>query len=372
MTKEVETENPAVMSERESRIQKPQSPILRPLALAFRAGVELRIAAYRRGWLKTRRLDRPVISVGNLTVGGTGKTPLVEWLAKSLLRQGRKPGILSRGHGRRRGADIIVIEPRLGRDPDPRSVGDEPALLARSLPEVPIIVGAERYQAGRIAEERFSVDVHLLDDGFSHLALDRDVDVVILDSTEELSDQALLPAGRLREPFSALTRADFVILTRTELSDPRPLEARLRRIGPQASIFRGRTNLCRLVEVPSGGTLTPEALQGRPVYAFCGIGNPGAFFRDLAAWGFSAAGQQSFRDHHVYSASELKLLGVRARDLGAVAMLTTEKDAMNFPAVWQSDVPVVCCAIQTEIGEAQAFEEAVLASLESGSQGMRT
>src|SRR5207245_1651713 len=147
----------------QSKIQNPKSKILAPLAAGFGLGVALWAAAYRRGWLKTRRLNRPVVSVGNLTVGGTGKTPLVEFLAKCLLKRGRKPAILTRGYGRRDSGRILALEPRPGRVADPGEVGDEPALLARALRGVPIIVGADRYQAGRLAEERFDVDVHLLD-----------------------------------------------------------------------------------------------------------------------------------------------------------------------------------------------------------------
>lgn len=365
MTSELETQDLAHAREAQPERRRPQFRMLRPLAVGFRLGVELRAAAYRRGLLKTQRLNRPVISVGNLTVGGAGKTPLVEWLARILLQHGRKPGILTRGYGRRRGIDIIALEPKPGRTPDARLVGDEPAWLARTLPEVPIVVSADRHRGGRVAEDCFGVDLHLLDDGFSHLALGRDVDVVALDSTEELSDQAVLPAGRQREPCSALTRADFLVLTRTELADPAALEARVREINPRAGVFHGRTRLRRLVEVPGGAANRAEASRGEPVHAFCGIGNPEAFFQDLRSWGFVVADRAVFRDHHVYSAAELERLGARARERGAAALLTTEKDTMNFPAAWQSDVPVVCCAIQTEIDEAQAFEAALLARLQA-------
>src|SRR5215472_8915034 len=225
-----------MMIEPESKTLEPRSRILAPLAALFRMGVTFRDAAYRRGWLRTQRLDRPVVSVGNLSVGGTGKTPLVMLIAKLLSQRGWNAGILTRGYGRRHGAQTVVLPPAAGRSPDPREVGDEPALLARALPQVPIIVCANRYRGGRRAEEYFNVDAHLLDDGFQHRALARDVDVVALDTTQEISARALLPAGRLRESPRALGRAHLVVVTRVELGDPRPLERQVRRINPHAQI----------------------------------------------------------------------------------------------------------------------------------------
>ncbi len=273
--------------------------ILSPLAVGFKLGIILRRAAYRRGWFETHRLNRPVVSVGNLTVGGTGKTPLVAFIARRLLRRGWKPAILTRGYGRRPSSEIIWLEPRLRRAPSAREVGDEPALLARTVPEVPIVVGVDRTKSGRLAEERFDVDVHLLDDGFQHAALARDIDLVLLDVTQDFSDGALLPVGRLREPCSALERAHVVVLTRIELGDPRPLENRVAEINPQARIFHAATRLCGLVDLESGRALAAEALQGKPVFAFCGIGNPKAFTADLRRWGFSVVAGLAFRDHHV-------------------------------------------------------------------------
>ncbi len=340
------------------------SGILSPLAVGFKLGITLRRAAYRRGWFETRRLNRPVVSVGNLTVGGTGKTPLVAFIARRLLRRGWKPAILTRGYGRQSG-EIISLDPRLRRAPSAREVGDEPALLARTVPEVPIMVGADRYRAGRLAEERFDVDVHILDDGFQHLALARDFDLVLLDVTQELSDAALLPAGRLREPCSALERAHLVVLTRVELGDPRPLENRVARINPQAVIFHATTRLCGLVGLESGRPLAVETLQGKPTFAFCGIGNPSAFSADLRRWGFCVVAESAFRDHKVYSAGDIGRLAAHARDVGGVALVTTEKDAMNFPPHWKSELPIVACAIETEMRESEAFEKALLARLEA-------
>ncbi|MHB8652321.1 MAG: tetraacyldisaccharide 4'-kinase [Terriglobia bacterium] len=333
--------------------------ILIPLAAGFRMGVALRTAAYRRGWLATRRLNRPVVSVGNLSVGGTGKTPFVAFLAERLLAHGLKPGILTRGYGRRNGADLIAIEPGVGRAPDPREVGDEPALLARKLPQVPIIVCADRYRAGRLAEDKFKVDVHILDDGFQHFALARDVDIVLLDTTQDLSDRELLPAGRLREPCVALVRAHCVVLTRSELADPRPAEERVRKINSKAGIFHCSTKLQGVMDISNGKLIALQAALDGPVYAFCGIGNRPAFFADLEKWGFSVAARSEYPDHHIYKPDEITRLVANARKAGVKILLTTEKDALNFPRMEKTGIPIFACVIQAEVREADALEEAL-------------
>ncbi len=353
------------------------NPILRPLATGFRLGVALRHTAYHRGWFKTRRLARPVVSVGNLTVGGTGKTPLVAAIARILRKHGLTPSILTRGYGRRSRNPLVVLEPAATRFPDPRECGDEPALLARALPEVPIVICADRYRAGCVAQERFGVDLHLLDDGFQHLALARDTDIVVLDTTQEISDRALLPAGRLREPSSALKRADCVILSRLELGDPGPLEKLVRQINPRAQIFHSTTKLDHLVDIRGGRIYPPNAFEGEPVLAFCGIGNPAAFFADLRKWGFSVIGDgMRFPDHHAYSVADLDigfhLVTMALKQPGktltaeAKAFVTTEKDAMNLPTSVKGEIPIVACVIESSICEEQAFEEWLMARLPAG------
>jgi tetraacyldisaccharide 4'-kinase len=337
---------------------------LLPLVVAFRASVALRALAYRRGWLRVRRLNCPVISVGNLSVGGTGKTPFVVFLAETLLRLGWKPSILSRGYGRRSGEGPIALEPGAGRAPDPRVVGDEPALLARRLPEVPLVIAADRYRAGLMAEERFGVNVHLLDDGFQHLALARELDIVLLDLTRNYSTAALLPAGSLREPLAALARAQIVVLTRAELADPLPLENELRRLNPDLKIFRSRTRLEKFVDAASGNVLAMASVVGKPVCAFCGIGNPSAFFGDLRKWGLAPVVERVFPDHHPYSEQELGALSRQATEIGAATLLTTEKDVMNFPRGWRSDFPVLACVVEVEVEPSTAFVEALAGRLE--------
>jgi tetraacyldisaccharide 4'-kinase len=340
------------------------SLLLQPLSAVFRCGVALRHAGYERRWFKTHRLARPVMSVGNLTVGGTGKTPLVACVAKLLLRRGWKPSILTRGYGRDSKAMMIVLPPGADRRAEAREIGDEPALLARALPEVPLVICADRFRGGRAAEAHFQVDVHILDDGFQHWALARDVDVLALDATQALSDRNLLPAGRQREPLSALRRAQIVVLTRADSADPQPLEALTRKVHPGAKIFRSQTRLSRWTEAMRGEPISIEAICKQETAAFCALGNPQAFFADLRRWGFKLVAEDAFPDHHVYTGEEIQRLVAGAQKRGARALLTTQKDAVKFSRHWKLPLPILACEIETTIPAAEEFATALLSYLE--------
>ena len=337
---------------------------LLPLAGLYGLGAQLRRRAFERSWLKSRRLSRPVISVGNLTVGGSGKTPLVALIAEILLRHGYKPAILTRGYRRERAAELIALEPHSQNAPDARRVGDEPALLARILPQVPIIICADRFRAGQFAEERFGVDLHILDDGFQHLSLARDVDLVAIDVTQNVLQDAVLPAGRLREPTGALSRADLVVLTRTEIRDPAAIEKQVRQINASAPIFACETRLHSLIEARSGQAVEAERYRGRPVCAFCAIGNPAAFFSDLRRWGFNPVAEVSFRDHRVYTREDIRRVNRAANEKRASAFLTTEKDLLNLRSEFDFDLPLLACAVRAEISETERFEQVLLAGIE--------
>ena len=340
------------------------NPLLLPFSAGFRFGVALRHAGYKRGWFKIRRLARPVVSVGNLTVGGTGKTPLVACVANILLRRGWKPSILTRGYGRSSKAEMIVVAPGAGRRADAQEIGDEPALLARMLPEVPLVICADRFRGGQAAEERFQVDAHILDDGFQHLALARDVDLLALDATQTISDWHLLPAGRQREPLSALRRAQIVVLTRTDSADPQPLEELVLKVHPAAKVFRSRTELLGWTDALSGEAISIEEIRAQKVAAFCGIGNPRAFFADLRRWGFNLVAEDAFPDHHVYTGEEIQRLVASARKNGAAALLTTQKDAVKFSRDWTPQLPILACEIEAQILDAGDFERTLLTYLE--------
>jgi tetraacyldisaccharide 4'-kinase len=271
---------------------------------------------------------------------------------------------------------MIALGPASAVDPDPRKIGDEPALLAKALPAVPIVVCADRYRGGGAAEERFDVGVHVLDDGFQHWALARDVDIVALDVTQNFSDRALLPAGRQREPCAALARAHLVVITRTELSERATvdeLERQVRRINPRVDVFRAVTRLHSLRDVSTGRTEPAETLaggKGKPVAAFCGLGNPRAFFRDLRYWGFQVAGERAYRDHHVYSGHDLAFLQQLAARSGAEALVTTEKDSINLsPSPTLGGVPIFACVVRIDLEEGSKFQEILLERLERSRAG---
>jgi tetraacyldisaccharide 4'-kinase len=344
------------------------NPLLLPFSAGFRLGVAMRCAGYERGWFNTRRLARPVVSIGNLTVGGTGKTPLVVCVARILLRRGWKPGILTRGYGRRSKADLIVLAPGAGRGANAKEIGDEPALLASMLPEVPLVLCADRFRGGQAAEDRFQVDTHILDDGFQHLALARDVDLLALDATQRISDWQLLPAGRQREPLSALRRAQIVVLTRTDSVDPQPLQDLVLKVHPAAKVFRSRTELLGWTDALSGAAVSIEGLRAQRVSAFCGIGNPQAFFADLRRWGFRLVAEDAFPDHHVYTDKEIQQLVERACRNGAAALLTTQKDAVKFSGDWAPQLPILACEIEAQIIDAEYFERTLLSYLEKAHQ----
>jgi tetraacyldisaccharide 4'-kinase len=340
------------------------NPFLLPFSAGFRFGVALRHAGYKGGWFKTRHLSRPVVSVGNLTVGGTGKTPLVVCVTNILLRRGWKPSILTRGYGRSSKEEMIVVAPGVGRRANAQEVGDEPALLARALPEVPLIMCADRFRGGQAAEERFQVDAHILDDGFQHLALARDVDLLALDATQSISDWRVLPAGRQREPLSALRRAQIVVLTRTDSADPKSLQELVLKVHPAAKVFRSRTNLLGWRDALSDASISTEGIRAQKVAAFCGIGNPRAFFADLRRWGFSLIAEDAFPDHHVYTGEEIQQLVENARKNGAAALLTTQKDAVKFSRDWTPQLPILACEIEAQILAAEEFERTLLTYLE--------
>jgi len=301
------------------------------LSLLFGAAVGARNALYNRGVLPSRRLGRPVISVGNLSVGGSGKTPFVLLLGELLSQRGIGFDVLSRGYGRRtRG--VAVVDPGGA----PRDFGDEPLLIARKL-QVPVVIGEDRFSAGRLAEERFPSRLHLLDDGFQHRALARDFDIVLV--TPEDAHDRLLPAGRLREPLSALARADAVVLTSGAPEDVFPLEGKL--------VWRAHR------------TIAPCDLPAHPL-AFCGIARPQNFFVQLRNAGVELAAEASFRDHHQYTEKDVRDLMAMATRSEADGFVTTEKDAVNLGSYFSALKPLAVVPVKMELAGAERALDAML------------
>jgi tetraacyldisaccharide 4'-kinase len=294
-------------------------PALLRLGLAaaawpYAAAVRLRNLAYDRGWRRPRRAAVPVISVGNLTVGGSGKTPFVEHVAAHYRRRGLRVAVLSRGYGGAGGPN------------------DEARVLEANLPDVPHLQGADRAALARTAVEELESEVLVLDDGFQHRRLARDLDVVLIDATDPWGGGRLLPRGLLREPPSSLRRAGLVALTRCDQAPPDDL-ARLRRdagrLAPGAPVVETVHEPAELVN--SEGEAAPvESLRGRPVAAFCGLGNPAAFRRTLAACGADVRAWDEYPDHHPYTRADVAGLDARARGLPPDGFaLTTQKDLVK-------------------------------------------
>ncbi len=320
------------------------SPLLRmllwPLSLLYGVGVRARVSFYERGWFKPKRLNAPVISVGNLTVGGTGKTPMVIWLAEKFLGDGKRVAILSRGY---RGAD---------------GTSDEIELMKFRLQgRVSFGVGKNRFAEGQRLELQQPVDVFLLDDGFQHLRLARDLDILLLDSSQQLGGEPLLPAGPLREPISAMSRANLVIFTRTETT-PGAIEA----IGKlnQFPVFAAATRLLGFRRLGGEiGLLSSGEIGKGPFFAFCGLGNPEAFFRDLRNWGLALAGQTTYADHHRYSDAEVLEIEAAGKSAGANAFVTTEKDAQNLRERNFVEAPVYVAVIELVVSPEADFRNAL-------------
>ncbi len=312
--------------------------VLWPFVMLYGTIVRIRVWLYEIGFIKVHRLSKPVISVGNLTLGGTGKTPVTIWLAERLLEEGNRVGILSRGYrGDGRTSDEIEL------------------MKFRLKGRVEFGVGKDRLVQGRKLEN--SVDVFLLDDGYQHLRLVRDVNILLMDTMRPLGKERLLPAGRLREPLSAMDRADILVMTRTEAaSDAEMAISRL----TEYPVFAARTKLLGFRRMWSETpVLRAEEMDIGPFFAFCGIGNPGAFLMDLKNWKLQIAGQEAFADHHQYSDGEIQELLDAAREAGAQALVTTEKDAQNMVDVEVVEMPIYVAVIEVEFPQEQAFLQAV-------------
>ncbi len=301
-------------------------------ASLWRSAAGLRRAAYTRGWLRRRRLDTFTLCVGNVTAGGVGKTPFVLWLVEQLSARGLAVGGLMRGYRRLSGDEKVV---RPGTGVSPRHTGDEAQILLRHLEEagldMPLGIGRDRYSVGRKLEGSQPVDILLLDDGFQHFKLERDLDLVLIDALDPFGAGEMIPLGRLREPLSALRRADAFLLTRTEPGvcyDS--LIARLHSLNPLARVLTVRSRAAAAVNTVSGEATPIERLRSERILAFCGLGNPESFWRSLALAGLTIAGRMSFRDHHVYSRSDVADIVSEARRRKAGLVMTTEKDLVNL------------------------------------------
>jgi tetraacyldisaccharide 4'-kinase len=328
--------------------------ILAPVGLLYSAVTRARLALYRRGALHVHKISHPVISVGNITTGGTGKTPLVEWVARAAAREGRKPCVLTRGYGREDVGKRVLVSDGERVLADAGEGGDEPRLLAENLKGVAAVVSdRDRVSAARWASENLKSNLFILDDGFQHLRLARDLDLVAVDVTNPWGGGRLLPTGRLREPLDGLGRADLIILTRAEqAADIDSLRKQAERLsGGRPVIFsRTRTKAVRPLDdaMTTGNALELPSHPSppQPVAAFCAIGNPEAFFAHLRADGFTLDHKRAFPDHYVYRQSDVDAFVNEAKRRGARALVTTAKDAVKLRSL---NLGLPCYVLEIEL-----------------------
>jgi len=335
--------------------------LLTPFAWGYGLGVKLRNLCYdRQFWMfKTVHLPVAVVSVGNIALGGTGKTPFVALLAPRLEAMGRKPCILSRGYGH--GSDARH--------------NDEYLMLKELLPTVPHLVGGERLLTGIQAVLQFRADVLILDDGFQHRKLARDLDIVLVDALQPLGLGHLLPRGRLRELAGGLRRADLVCLTHSDLVGPQALKKvrrRVRRLARRAPVLEAK-HQPRVLRafLPPGEERAPESLAGKRVAVFCALASPESFVEDVRRLGAAVVHQSFFPDHHRFTAQDLEGLFADAGEAGAELLVCTHKDAVKLPADLTPPVPILVLEMELVILRGEEHLQKALSELPTRMGPMR-
>jgi tetraacyldisaccharide 4'-kinase len=318
-----------------------------------------RAAAWRRGWYardptRSRRLSRPVVSVGNLRVGGSGKTPIVDYVARLLLAHGERPSVLTRGYARRISrAGVTVVSDGSGIRATLDTAGDEPLMLAHALPGVPVLVGGDRYLSGCLAERQLDVTVHILDDGFQHLQLARDVDLLLV-AEDDLADRPL-PVGRLREGLAAAKAADAALVT----AGYDTAAERIARMLEVPTVFR----VTRAIGAPrmiAGARETVVVPPGSRVFVVAAVARPDRFVADIVAAGWDVAGTLTFRDHHRFDRKDIERIAGAARTAASAIVLTTAKDAVRLSACDLGELPVASVPLVVGVEPAAAFSEWLL------------
>jgi len=305
-----------------------------PLSALYGAAVCVRNQLYERSMLPTYCLEGPVVSIGNLTIGGSGKTPFLIMLGELLQQRGIAFDVLSRGY-RRQTQGVAIVDP----NGSARDFGDEPLLIARKL-GVHVVIGEDRHQAGETAEATFGSQLHLLDDGFQHRQLARDFDIVLVTETD--AQDSRLPSGRLREPISSLSRADAIVLTNDTSADGLQLHNQL--------VWRVQRDI-----------VAPETLD--PCFAFCCIARPERFYAQLEAAQVVLAGTRSYRDHHRYTEADVRDLQRLRQEAGASMFVTTEKDAINLGPHMHELQPMHVVPVRLRLEDANGAIDAMLATV---------
>ncbi len=346
--------------------------VLKVLSLLFLAGWWMRKAAFRTGILRRRRLPCPVVSVGNITTGGTGKTPLVIALARSFVKAGKRVAVLSRGYkGRRPLKRPLWVSDGKRILAGPMEAGDEPVLIARKVPEAAVLVHPVRYRSGLEAIARFKPDIIILDDGFQRrFSLHRDLDLLVVDALNPFSSGWPLPAGLLREPLTALSEAGvFVVNKADQAANLNDLLTVLRSRNPRAFVVESKYEPALLRDLTTGKRMNPSHLDGSPVGALSGIAAPLSFIRTLASHKVIVRHAYNFDDHYTYTTEELRKVAEDAQRRGLEYLVTTEKDEVKFPRGLELPVPVLVFEVEWRITGGREHWETVMKGLQLAAGG---
>jgi len=335
------------------------------LAWLFGLMIRVRGLLYDHDILRSRKLPYPVICVGNLTFGGTGKTPLVAYLAVRLKESGYTPAVLSRGYKRKLGSSALLVSDGNQVLGTPKTCGDEPYLLARKLEGIVVAVGKNRFKAGQAVGKQPGRPVFILDDGFQHLKLDRNLDLLLIDGSRPLKNEALMPVGKLREPLSAMARADAIIVTREHLiADLPELVREIRGWNPTAPIFPFSHEIDEVYDLKNQMRRSLSEFRGQRMIALAAIGNPTQFLKDLELTGISVQDRFLYRDHHPFSQLELENVLKRCQESSAMGVITTQKDAVRLQGLRFEKDQVFVISIKAKTRDPASFLNWVLQNLE--------
>jgi tetraacyldisaccharide 4'-kinase len=324
---------------------------------------------YARGVLRSRALDCPVVSIGNLTVGGTGKTPAVELAVRTLIELGHRPAVLSRGYGRR-GSGVQIVADAASIRLDAEEAGDEPFLLARRLPGVPVVVGPNRYEAGLLARARFGVTAVVLDDGFQHRTLRKDLEILMARAVEPWGNGRLLPGGPLREPINRLARAGLVVATgAVTLDEATAVTAAVARVAPGVPVLTAVHVPTECFESSAMRVVPLAVLREARLVAFAGIGSPARFRRTLHEARAGAVDFHEFADHHWYTRDDMARLERRAAELDAHGFVTTEKDWVRLRPLPALKRPVYVVRVRLALTSGDSHWQAAFARLAPAAAG---
>lgn len=332
---------------------------LSPFALVYQGATVLRSSLYAHDLLASRRLSRPVISVGNLVTGGTGKTPLVIGIVRHLSARGIRFAVLSRGYKGKAKQAVNVVSDTDGVYLDARMAGDEPNLIALKLPGTPVLVGRDRFALGKEAVRRFDVDCLILDDGFQHLSLKRECNLLLLDGIHPFGNGRCLPSGTLREGSSALRRADVIVTAGVPSKEAAAL---IHGLAPGKTIHVITFAAGGIKRFPSGEAEDLSMLQGKRVLAFSGIARPERFYRSLEDAGAVSCIRRTFPDHHPYTPQEIRSLFQEGVEKGADCLVTTEKDMVRLPDIPEAP-PLFSLQLSAEARDPEEFFGAILACI---------